>query len=140
MKSLQKEQNSTNLLIWPPICRNKRAITPKWFNSEETNFSIGDKKVLVWIPHYNGNSWVYVDSFCDISAKVRDSQTKLYYLANEANEAHIIVLWFSIILLYCSQGVQWSNTILIYTHKCNTYISTKNLHTISKSENIYVSR
>ena len=23
VKSLQKEQNSTNLLLWPPICRNK---------------------------------------------------------------------------------------------------------------------
>ena len=32
-KSLQKEQNSTN----PPICRNKPAITPKWFNSLDTN-------------------------------------------------------------------------------------------------------
>ena len=29
VKSLQKEQNSTYLLLWPPICRNKRAITPK---------------------------------------------------------------------------------------------------------------
>ena len=36
VKSLQKEQNSTNLL-WPPICRNKSAITPKWFNSLNTN-------------------------------------------------------------------------------------------------------
>ena len=39
MKSLQKEQNSTNLLLWPPICRNKSAITPKWFNSLDTNSS-----------------------------------------------------------------------------------------------------
>ena len=37
MKSLQKEQNSTNLLLWHPICRNKSAITPKWFNSLDTN-------------------------------------------------------------------------------------------------------
>ena len=37
MKILQKEQNSTNLLLWPPICRNKPAITPKWFNSLDTN-------------------------------------------------------------------------------------------------------
>ena len=37
VKSLQKEQNSTNLLLWPPICRNKPAITPKWFNSLDTN-------------------------------------------------------------------------------------------------------
>ena len=37
MKSLQKEQNSTNLLLWPPICRNKSAITPKRFNSLDTN-------------------------------------------------------------------------------------------------------
>ena len=29
VKSLQKEQNSTNLLLWPPICRNKPEITPK---------------------------------------------------------------------------------------------------------------
>ena len=37
VKSLQKEQNSTNLLLWLPICRNKPAITPKWFNSLDTN-------------------------------------------------------------------------------------------------------
>ena len=37
MKSLQKEQNNTNLLLWPPICRNKSSITPKWFNSLDTN-------------------------------------------------------------------------------------------------------
>ena len=37
VKSLQKEQNSTNLLLWAPICRNKSAITPKWFNSLDTN-------------------------------------------------------------------------------------------------------
>ena len=40
VKSLQKEQNSTNLLLWPPICRNKSAITPKWFNSLDTNSSL----------------------------------------------------------------------------------------------------
>ena len=39
VKSLQKEQNSTNLLLWSPICRNKSAITPKWFNSMDTNSS-----------------------------------------------------------------------------------------------------
>ena len=33
VKRLQKEQNSTNLLLWPPICQNKSAITPKWINS-----------------------------------------------------------------------------------------------------------
>ena len=38
VKSLQKEQNRANLLLWPPICRNKPAITPKWFNSLETKF------------------------------------------------------------------------------------------------------
>ena len=37
VKSLQKEQNSTNILLWPPICRNKSAITPKWVNSLDTN-------------------------------------------------------------------------------------------------------
>ena len=37
VKSRQKEQNSTNLLLWPPICQNKSAITPKWFNSLDTN-------------------------------------------------------------------------------------------------------
>ena len=40
MKSLQKEQNSTNLLLWPPICRNKPAISPKWFDSLDTNSNI----------------------------------------------------------------------------------------------------
>ena len=39
MKSLQKEQDSTNLLLWPPICWNKPPITPKWFNSLDTNCS-----------------------------------------------------------------------------------------------------
>ena len=34
---LQKEQNSKNLLLPPPICRNKPAITPTWFNSLDTN-------------------------------------------------------------------------------------------------------
>ena len=33
VKSLQREQNSWNLLLWPPICRNIPAITPKWFNT-----------------------------------------------------------------------------------------------------------
>ena len=37
VKSLQKEQNSTNPLLWPPICRNKSAFTPKWFNYLDTN-------------------------------------------------------------------------------------------------------
>ena len=37
MTSLKKERNSTNLLLWPPICWNKPAITPKWFNSLDTN-------------------------------------------------------------------------------------------------------
>ena len=37
VKRLQKEQNSTDLLLWPPIWRNKHAITPKWFNSLDTN-------------------------------------------------------------------------------------------------------
>ena len=40
VKSLQKEQNITNLLLWSPICWNKCAITPMWINSKETNFSI----------------------------------------------------------------------------------------------------
>ena len=39
VKSLQKGQISTNLLLWPLICRNKSAITPKWFNSLDTNSS-----------------------------------------------------------------------------------------------------
>ena len=33
VKSLQIELNSTHLLLWPPNCRNKRAITPKCYNS-----------------------------------------------------------------------------------------------------------
>ena len=40
VKSLQKEQNSTNPLLWSPICRNKSAITPKWFNSLDTNSTL----------------------------------------------------------------------------------------------------
>ena len=57
VKSLQKEQNSTNLLLWPPICRNKPAITPKWFNSLDTNSSWRRKIVVFsvpsWISHLN---------------------------------------------------------------------------------------
>ena len=49
VKSLQKEQNSTNLLLWPPICRNKSAITPKWFNSLDTNSNIWAR--LVHLSH-----------------------------------------------------------------------------------------
>ena len=33
VKSLHKEQNSTNLLLWPPFCQNNHAITPMWINS-----------------------------------------------------------------------------------------------------------
>ena len=33
VKSLQIELHSTNLLLWPPICRNKCVITPKCYNS-----------------------------------------------------------------------------------------------------------
>ena len=43
MKSLQKVQNSKNLLPWPPICRNKPAITQKQFNSLDTNSSVKPK-------------------------------------------------------------------------------------------------
>ena len=32
-----KRTNSTNHPIWTPICRNKPSITPKWFNSLDTN-------------------------------------------------------------------------------------------------------
>ena len=45
MKILQKEQNSTNLLLWPPIWRNKSAITPKWFNSLDTNSRVMSENV-----------------------------------------------------------------------------------------------
>ena len=33
VKSLQIDLHSTNLLLWRPICRNKRAITPNSYNS-----------------------------------------------------------------------------------------------------------
>ena len=46
VKSLQKEQNSTNLLLWPPICRNKPAIIPKWFNSLDANSIWGGRRIL----------------------------------------------------------------------------------------------
>ena len=50
LKSLQKEQNSTNLLLWPPICWNKSAITPKWFNSLDTNSSAKfSKSFVIWM-------------------------------------------------------------------------------------------
>ena len=53
VKSLQKEQNSTNLLLWPPICRNKPAITPKWFNSLDTNSNYRPETRMGYCPHCN---------------------------------------------------------------------------------------
>ena len=47
VKYLQKEQNSTNLLLWPPICLYKSAITPKWFNSLDTNSTYLGHKMKV---------------------------------------------------------------------------------------------
>ena len=49
VKSLQKEQNSTNLLLWPQICRNKHAITPKWFNSFYTNSNVDPRHLKNWL-------------------------------------------------------------------------------------------
>ena len=40
VKSLPIELHSKNLLLWPPIYWNKCAITPKWFNSLDTNFML----------------------------------------------------------------------------------------------------
>ena len=40
VESLQKEQNSTDLILWPQICWNKSAITPKWFNSLDTSSNL----------------------------------------------------------------------------------------------------
>ena len=50
-KSLQKEQNSTNLLQRTPICRNKPAITPKRFNSLDTNSSYHHSFFLLTLVH-----------------------------------------------------------------------------------------
>ena len=41
------KQNSTNLLLWPPICRNKSAITPKWFNLDTNSSLISSMYYLV---------------------------------------------------------------------------------------------
>ena len=49
MKSLQKEQNSTNLLLSPPIFQNKPAITPKWFNSLDTNSIVLFWRFFFWL-------------------------------------------------------------------------------------------
>ena len=67
VKSLQKKQNSTNLLLWPQICHNKCAITAKWLTLEQglkpcfvtsllqfmlgrqKNFAIGNcSKTILW--------------------------------------------------------------------------------------------
>ena len=57
VKSLQKEQSSTNLLLWPPICLNKPANTPKWFNSLDTNSTLDTHSTLnSWIIIYSPNS------------------------------------------------------------------------------------
>ena len=50
MRSLQKEQNNTNLLLWPPICRNKRAITPKWETRRLTLHLVTDLSLASYSP------------------------------------------------------------------------------------------
>ena len=61
VKSIQKEQNSTNHLLWPPICRNKPAINPKWFNSSDTNSTYLPKNMTSYVnvPLFDWNkSWI----------------------------------------------------------------------------------
>ena len=53
VKKLQKEQNGTNQLLWPPICRNKRAITLKWINSYKTNFNTMYFKTMSFDPLFD---------------------------------------------------------------------------------------
>ena len=38
-------------LLWPPICRNKPAITPKWFNSLDTNSNFYPFIFDLWLGH-----------------------------------------------------------------------------------------
>ena len=59
VKSLQKEQNSTNLLLWPPICRNKPAITPKWFNSLDTNSIFSNRTPSNYFWHFKVSTILY---------------------------------------------------------------------------------
>ena len=86
MRSLQKEQNNTNLQLWPPICRNKRAITPKWINSQETNFTFGNWSFIVslfsiwalkpvYFSHFNFQCFWFLGFFlswslCSIAGKM----------------------------------------------------------------------
>ena len=63
VKSLQKEQNSTNLLLWPPICRNKSAITRKWFNSLDTNSSCSRLKAALSNYHIANPRLIHKFSF-----------------------------------------------------------------------------
>ena len=78
MKSLQKEQNSKNLLLWPPICRNKPAITPKWFNSLDTNSR-------------NYPSWIHWQDIDPPELKLHDA----LHSASIEYSAQIILWWFS---------------------------------------------
>ena len=70
MKSLQKDQNSTNLLLWPPICRNKHAINPRWINFKETNFKFHPNscKTLVTIRN--------VEIFLEKTRETKSKQVK----------------------------------------------------------------
>ena len=73
MKSLQKEQNSTNLLLWPPICRNKSAIPPKWFNSLDTN-SMHVAFTLSNFAPFSIFQWNHNKDRCDLKKKTKKKQ------------------------------------------------------------------
>ena len=76
VKSLKKEQNSTNLLEWPPICRNKPAITPKRFNSLDTN-----SKSWTWIWEFwdQISLCVFASSWCPQLSCVLKRNGTMYY-------------------------------------------------------------
>ena len=79
VKSLQKEQKSTNLLLWPLICRNKPAIIPKWFNSLDTNSNI-----LTWIDRII--CWIF--SSRNSSIYPTTPEKKLVWMTQMINPLH----------------------------------------------------
>ena len=102
VKSLQKEQNSTNLLLWPPICRNKSASTSKWFNSLDTNSNLrscflhflGLPMNKVWEAKPQNISLLknVVESFFSLWSQILQSLHSKYFFPNwTIDGAH---LWF----------------------------------------------
>ena len=88
----------TNSLLWPPIYRNKSAITPKWFNSLDTNSRASQIVNFTLILHFglsDNLAWPVV-SVCSLmiatSKRLLQSFTFIFYYDSDLFK---IFLYFS---------------------------------------------